>query len=227
MLDNKRLKANEFYSSLNLFLRVNHTTTYLSEQLTKNQQREAQRVYTNNNYIEKLCNSWSLIKDWHLLYSVYKVKKGIITKDIERSIIIYQYFYAVAIYNENHKDKTNRIRNTRNYILKQINDKDIKLTEKEKHKLDDIIKARFTRKDLGDTLTNSNTKLHIVKKMVNAILFIWSSGKNELTREVKGREYHSITQLAVAFRRILPIKWLSVDLTSANPQIIDDILKRT
>jgi hypothetical protein len=224
MLDNKRLKANELYSSVNLFLRVNHQTKYLTEQLTEKQEREAIRVHQQDTYIEKLSGAWWLIKDWYLLYAIHKAKKGILTKHIERGITIYEKFYDVEIYNTNYKDKTNRVRNTRNHILKQINDKGVELTKKEREKLDDTIKARFTRKDLGDTLTNSNTKAHLIYKMVNAILFLWSSGKNELIKEVKGREYHSITQLAGAFRPIIPIKWLSVDLTSANPQIIDTIL---
>lgn len=224
MLDNKRLKVNELYGSFNLFLRVNHPTTYLYEQLTEVQQRKAESLHKQEPYNEKLYGSWSFIKDWYLLYAVHKAKKGILTEHINRGIIIYEKFYDVEIYNTNYKDKKNRVRNTKNHILKQIKDKGVQLTEKELEKLDDTIKARFNRKDLGDTLTNSNTKAHIVKKMVNAILFIWSGGKNELSKVVKGREYHSITQLAGAFRPILPIKWLSVDLTSANPQILDNIL---
>jgi hypothetical protein len=224
MLDNKRLRPNEFYNSMNLFLRVNHPTKYLSEQLTPEQQRKAESLHKQDEYKDKLSGNWWLIKDWYYLFAVHKLKKGIFTKDIERNIVVYEKFYDVDIYNTNAKDKTNRVRNTRNYILKQISDKNVILTEKELERLEDTIKGKFIRKDLGDTLTNGNTKAHIVAKMVNAILFLWSSGKNEVIKEVKGREYHSITQIAGAFRPVVPIKWLSVDLTSANPQIIDNIL---
>lgn len=224
MLDNKRLKANDLYSSVNLFLRVNHATKYLSEQLTEKQQREAIRVHQQDTYIEKLSGSWWLIKEWYLLYAVHKAKKGILPSTIEREILIYKYFYDEDVYNDNVSDKKNRIRTTTSHIVKQVTDANILLNDSEVKWLNDVIKNRYKTLDKGDTLTNTNTKAHLVKKMVHALLFLWTDGQNEIIKEVKSREYHSITQLPSAFRCIIPIKYLSIDLTSANPQIVDSIL---
>ncbi len=224
MLDNRRLKANELYSSMNKFLRVNHPTKYLTEQLNEKQQREAIRVHQQDKYIEKLCDSWWLIKEWYLLYAVHKAKKGILPNNINREILIYKYFYDTDVYNTNLSDKHNRIRTTTNHIIKQLNKAEITLFESEVKWLNDVIKNRYKSLDSGETLTNTNTKEHLVKKMVHALLFLWSDGKNEVIKEVKSREYHSLTQLPSAFRCIIPIKYLSIDLTSANPQIVDSIL---
>ncbi|SHL07010.1 hypothetical protein [Flavobacterium chilense] len=224
MLDNKRLKANELYGSFNLFLRVNHPTTYLYEQLTDVQQRKAESLHKQEKYNEKLSGSWLLIKEWYLLYAVHKAKKGTLPTNIEREILIYKYFYDEDIYNANTSDKKNRIRTTTTHIVKQIKDAKVVLNDTEIIWLNNVIKNRYKTLDSGETLTNTNTKEHLVKKMVHALLFLWSGGKNEVVKEVKNREYHSITQLPSAFRCIVPIKYLSVDLTSANPQIVDSIL---
>lgn len=224
ILDNKRLKANELYSSLNLFLRVNHPTTYLYEQLTDVQQRKAESLHKQPDYNEKLGGNWWLIRDWYLLYAVHKAKKGILPSSIEREILIYKYFYDEDVYNDNVKDKHNRIRSTCNHIIKQLLDAKIMLIDSEIRWLNDVIKTRYKLLDSGEALSNTNTKEHLVKKMVHALLFLWSGGKNEVIKEVKSREYHSITQLPSAFRCIVPIKYLSIDLTSANPQIVDSIL---
>ncbi|QZK90686.1 hypothetical protein K5V07_09355 [Flavobacterium sp. CHNK8] len=224
MLDNKRLRANELYSSVNLFLRVNHATKYLSEQLTEKQEREARRVHKQDKYNDKLDSMWWLIKDWYLLYGVHKAKKGILPSSIEREILIYKEFYDEDVYNNNASDKHNRIRKTLAQIIKQLTDANILLVDSELKWLNDVIKNRYKSLDSGETLTNNNTKAHLIKKMVNALLFLWSDGKNEIIKEVKSREYHSITQLPSAFRCIIPIKYISVDLTSANPQIVDSIL---
>jgi hypothetical protein len=224
MLDNKRLKASELYSSFNLFLRVNHSNNYLFEKLTPNQQREAERVHKQDTSVEKLRDAWSLIKDWHFLYLVHKVKKGMLPKNIEREILIYKNFYDDEVYNKNAIDKKNRIRTTTTQIIKQLSDAKISLVDSDVKWLNEVIKNRFKSFDSGEKLTNTNTKEHLVKKMVNALLFLWSHGRNEVIKEVKSREYHSITQLPSAFRCIIPIKYVSVDLTSANPQIVDSIL---
>ncbi|REH00910.1 hypothetical protein [Flavobacterium aquicola] len=224
MLDNKRLKANELYGSFNLFLRVNHPTTYLYEQLTNVQIRKAESLHKQEQYNEKLSGSWLLIKEWYLLYAVHKAKKGILPTSIEREILIYKHFYDEQVYNNNSKDKHNRIRTTKNHIIKQLDDDEITLSDSEANWLNEVLKNRYKSIDNGETISNNNTKVHLVKKMVNALLFIWSGGKNEIIKEVKNREYHSITQLPSAFRCIIPIKYVSVDLTCANPQTVDSIL---
>ena len=224
MLDNRRLKANDLYGSFNLFLRVNYPTTYLYEQLTDVQQRKAESLHKQEKYNEMLNGSWLLIKDWYLLYAVHKAKKGILPTNIERQILIYKHFYDEQVYNDNSSDTHNRIRTTKNHIVKQIFDEKIALVDSEINWLNEVIKNRYKSIDNGETLSNSNSRVNLVKKMVNALLFLWSGGKNEIIKEVKNREYHSITQLPSAFRCINPIKYLSIDLTSANPQIVDSIL---
>lgn len=224
MLDNKRLRPNEFYNVMNSFLRVNHQTKYLTEQLTLVQEREVTRVHKQDEYIEKLSGAWWLIKDWYLLYAVHKAKKGVLPTSIERQILIYKYFYGDEVYNNNASDKHNRIRTTTTQIIKQVTDAKEVLVDSEIKWLNEVIKKKYKTLDNGETLTNINTKAHLVKKMVHALLFFWSGGKNEVIKEVKSREYHSITQLPSAFRCIIPIKYISIDLTSANPQIVDSIL---
>lgn len=224
MLHNKRLRPNEFYNAMDLFLRVNHNTKYLTTQLTQSQEVKAITLHKQDVYNERLSRYWWLIKAWYYLFAVHKVKKGILPSSIEREITIYKYFYDEDVYNDNVSDKKNRIRTTTTHIIKQITDAKVILVDSEVKWLNDVIKNRYKTLDGGDTLTNTNTKEHLVKKMVHALLFLWTNGQNEVIKEVKSREYHSITQLPSALRCIIPIKHLSVDLTSANPQIVDSIL---
>mgnify|MGYP006194708859 FL=1 len=61
--------------------------------------------------------------------------------------------------------------------------------------------------------------------MINAIIYLMTKGKCFAeVKDVKDRIYSPITQLPKDLRCIIPIKYISVDLTTANPQIVDKIL---
>lgn len=224
-LSNKRVYANEFLNSLNLFLRVNSSTYYLTDQLTSQQTNNANRLYFNENVSEVLYNFQYLLNDWYMLYAIHKVNNNMLPVSIEREIMIYENFYDVKIYNQFLGDKKNRARDVKKVIVDKLEIKGIELRNDELNWLNDVSKTIFKSLDTTQKYSHSNTRKNIKNKMINAIIFLMTKGKcNAEVKDVKNRVYSPLTQLPKALRCILPIKYVSVDLTSANPQIVDNIL---
>ena len=98
------------------------------------------------------------------------------------------------------------------------------LSEDESEWLKDVSKMIFKELDSGNDYVNYNTRKAIKRKMNNVLIFLLTNGKIGSVSEVKSREYNPLTQTPKALRSIIPIKLISVDLTSANPQIVDSIL---
>ncbi|WP_027137360.1 DEAD/DEAH box helicase family protein [Gaetbulibacter saemankumensis] len=223
-LDNQRVKPNEFYNSMDLFLRSNVNTSNYYNQLTPQQINSCNRLYFSKKTTNILKNKEHLTNDWQILYACHKITNNILPKNVEREIKLYDIFYDTNLYIEKSKDK-NRIRNTVRVILKRCMDSKITLNTTEYIWLDEVVKGVYKALNNTSAYVNSNTRKSIKKKMLNALIYFLTEGLVSEFEEIKSREYNPLTQLPAKFRCIIPIKYVSIDLASANPQITDSILK--
>tara|TARA_R110002167_G_scaffold366420_1_gene596488 strand:+ start:4037 stop:6685 length:2649 start_codon:yes stop_codon:yes gene_type:complete len=223
MLDNARVRPNEYFKTLDLFIRANVNTSRYFEQLSPKQMESGQGLYYDLEASNVLSNS-NLTNDWQYLYSCHKVANNILPDTIEREIKLYEIFYNCDVYKPLIDDK-NRVRAVKTKILKELVDNGIKLTSDENDWLDEVIKTIFRElKANGGEYTNYNTRKAIKAKMTNALIYLLTDGKVGKVTQTKNREYSALTQTPKALRRIIPIKHLAIDLTAANPQIINSML---
>lgn len=222
-LNNKRVRPNEFYNSVDLFLRANADGRYYFNRLSVQQLINSRALYSNDEKCALLQNN-NLLNDWQYLYSCFKVDNNILPDLIEREIKLYEVFYDVRLYEPLANDKPNRSRNIKSVIYNELDKLGIVVSEDEGEWLKDVSNMIFKELDSGNSYVNYNTRKAIKAKMNNVLIFLLTNGKVGKVSEVKSREYNPLTQTPKALRSIIPIKMISVDLTSANPQIVDAIL---
>ncbi|WP_298996742.1 DEAD/DEAH box helicase family protein [uncultured Tenacibaculum sp.] len=221
-LNNKRARRDEVYKLLDNYLRINSDTQHLNEQLTTSQVNKLTPIYGGCKIDSKL---QSLIDDWHFLYAIYKIKSKIYTKETARALNKQELFHDLEVYNNIYKDKKNRYRKARRTIINNCKKIGIELNENELFKLDECINTAFKELDTTGKYKNYNTRRNNTEKIVEVLGYLLTGGgKNYVVKEKKDREYNPITQLPSTFRHVIPIKMVEVDITSANPQIVDRVL---
>lgn len=222
-LDNKRVRPNEFYRSMDMFLRANTNTEFLYHQLTNAQTNSSVLMYGNDQAKDALRTQEQKTNDWQMLYACHRVTNNILSPEIEREIKLYELFYDKRFYINYNVDK-NRVRNVKRAILKSCKQLSIKLDESELEWLDEVVKASYKTLDNGEELVININRKTIKNKMTYALVYLLTDGHIYKFKDIKNREYNPLTQLPSKMRSIIPIKYVSVDLTSANPQIVDSIL---
>ncbi|REE07864.1 hypothetical protein DFQ09_11058 [Winogradskyella pacifica] len=219
MLECKRVYPNEFYNSVDLFFRSNVDTTYYFKQFQSNQFKKVNGVI-NNDILNEI--KW-LTNDWQYLYACHLVTNNVFPPIVEREIKLYKLFYNVELCIKYDGNK-NRIRNTVKAILKGCIDNLISPNDNELKWLKEVVKSIYKALDNNETFSHNNSRKNIKSKMINALLYLLTNGKITDSKDVKNRQYNPITQLPQKMRCIIPIKFVSIDLTSANAQICDYIL---
>src|SRR5690606_36829667 len=177
---------------------------------------EASRLYDNDETTAKLKNNY-LTNDWQYLYRCYKVENNNLSNIIEREIKLDEVFYNVSWYVPLAHDKHHRANNNKQATINELNNFDIILNEDVSEWLKDVSVKIFKELDETNQYINYNTRKAIKQKMINVLIYLLTNGKIGNVSEVKGREYSALTQTPKALRSIIPIKFISVDLTSANP----------
>ncbi len=221
-LNNKRVKPNEFYYSVDQMLRANTSTRFLSNQTIS---PKSKSLYSNDEVANNLTGVQYLINDWHMLYAIHKIDNNILPTSVEREITIYGAFYDVTIYDKFKHDKKNRVRSAQTHITAKLTAGNIELRTDELNWLNEVAKSIFKSLDECGKYSHGNSRKIMKSKMTNAIIYLMTNGKcNAEVNDVKGRIYSPLTQLPKAMRCILPLRFVSVDLTSANAQIVDNIL---
>ncbi|MBT8180341.1 MAG: hypothetical protein KJO53_02000, partial [Eudoraea sp.] len=191
-LDNKRMRPNEYYKCMDLFLRVNSDTTFYHEQLSSQQQCSAKMLYKDDHTEEVLTAHIHMINDWQMLYASHKVTNNILSSEIEREIKLYELFYDYDLYQELNVDK-NRIRNGKRAIIKRCKQQSILLDNDELEWLDEVIKSTYKALDNGDVLAFNNGRKVIKNKMTNALVYLLTDGHIYKFKEIKNREYNPLT----------------------------------
>lgn len=222
-LYNKRVKANEFYKSMDLFIRSNVDTRFYNKQLTPQQENNAKRLYYSQLVSDTLSDIEKLTNDWQMLYAIYKVTNNIFDNEIQQYITFNEIITDVELYERN-KGNKNRVRNVATQIIKRCDNNNIKLNDSEINKTVKTLKNTFKLLDTNADYIHTKTKKSMKNEMKNVLVYLLTNGAVNYGIEKRNREYNPLTQLSGHFRGIIPIKYISIDLASANPQICDSIL---
>jgi len=222
-LSNKRLYSGEFYKSVNAFLCVNGSTRNHSRQLSKSE-LNGSKIYVNEDAKDILKSVIWLTDNWQMLYAIAKIGNDNYSNKITKEICIAKVLYEKATYIKYQGNKKNRISNTRNAITKELESQGIAIDDVKSKFINKTIKSNFKKIDSGEYI-NYNSRKNLKKRMKEAIIFLLTKGLSGKGRTTKHREYNPLTLLPRELRSIIPIRYVEVDLTSANPQIIDSILK--
>lgn len=223
-LNNKRVYAGEFYKSVNAFLCVNGSTKYHVNQLSMHQ-KNASKSYFSEITCELLKTKSSLTDDWQMLYAIHKISNNRFTDTVARGLLIQEVFHNEEIYLRFKDAGSNRAKNTRNTIINSLQSKGIILTQNEKDRLKVAITSNFKKLQFDKPIGKYNSSKQLKKQMKQAIIFCLTKGKCGKAKRVGFREYSPLTALPNALRPVVPIKYVEVDLTGANPQFIDTILE--
>jgi hypothetical protein len=222
--NNKIVKVNEFYKCVDLFLRSNVNTDYYFEQLTQKQLEACNGRYKNDITTEILKELSWMTDDWQMLYAIYRVKNQELPEAVLRVIKLHEEAYNLELYQQFQDDKKHRVRDTMRAIISNLKTLKVTLDVSEKEWLKERIKSMYRDIDKGKRVY-SITKESLKKEVINCIGFLLTSGSgNHKSKEIKNREYNGLTHLPKGLRCMIPLKYLSIDLDSANAQIVDDIL---
>ena len=222
-LNNKRLYTGEFYRYFSTFLAVNGSSRNLLV-------RPKKEFLTNNaHYIcesakEVLHNNVKLTDDWHMLYRIYQISNNQYPDKIGRNLTIEQVMNDEDIYLKYLDKGSNRSSNTRKAILKQLKSNGITLNQRESDRLKRKIRENFNDLSNGKSFGQYYNPKYLKNQMKQAIIFGLSNWGNGVQKRVGHREYNPFTALPKSLRSIIPVRYVEIDLTSANAQFVDMIL---
>ncbi|WP_456442089.1 hypothetical protein [Psychroserpens sp.] len=223
-LNNKRIYAGEFYTYFATFLAING--------FSKNLLARPTNVFTGNNahHTDKMAhdilyNNVKLTDDWHMLYRIYQITNNHFPVKVERNLKVEQAMNDEAIYSKYVVTGSNRTANTRTVILKQLKSSGIVLNQRESDRLKRKIKENFNSLDGGKSFGQYYNESYLKKVMKEAIIFCLTGGKCGSQKLVDYREYNPFTALPKSLRSIIPIKYIEIDLSSANAQFVDILLE--
>lgn len=223
-LDNKRMYAGEFYNYFNTTLVINGSTNNLLQRPTK------KFIENNKHYLDGavqgvLHNHVKLTDDWHMLYRIYQISNNQFPTKVERNLKIEQAINAEDIYLKYMNSGSNRTSNTRKAIIKQLKSDDVVLTQKESGRLKRKTKENFNKLRGGKSFGQYYNSKYLKKVMKQAIIFCLTNGKCGSRKFVDYREYNPFTALPKSLRSIIPIKYIEIDVSSANAQFVDILLE--
>lgn len=221
-LNNNRVYAGEFYKSVNLFLCVNGSTKYHINKLSK-KQLNASEIYFDQEISNVLNTKSKLTDEWQMLYTIHQISNNQFPEKVARGLVIQEVFNNEELYLEYKDSGKNKFSNLKNAILKEL--KEVTLDANEIDRLNKTIKDNYNKLSENKSIAKYNSNRYLKKIMVQAIIFCLTNGKCGKGKRVGFREYNPLTALPNALRSIIPIKFVEVDLTEANPQFIDTILK--
>jgi hypothetical protein len=219
----KNLRRNDFYKSLNLFLRANVDSKYYKEQLSEDSLTSAIRMYQDDDVSKILKEQSEYTNDWQMYYSIHKTRNQKLSPELELEIQILLEINDIEVYNK-YNGRNQRVRDVYNTILKRLDEAPSQLNITQLSSIKNAVKETYKKIDKNETVYKFSRKT-LLDKIVDSHLFLLSNGEGSYrSKYIKNREYNAITQLTKVFRKTIPLRYLSIDLTSAYPQIVDKIL---
>jgi len=162
--------------------------------------------------------------DFQMLYAWYKCSKNILSEKVCRQFIMQEAFNNIELYKPYVGNKKNRNSNVVKAITKELAKQKIKLNQSDILRLKKVSKYIFKRLDSGHSYKNYNYRKVIKNRIKEAFVYLLTNGKIGKRKLTKNREYNPITNLPRTFRPLIPVKYLEIDLSSANAQVVDAIL---
>lgn len=222
-LDSKRLYAGEFYRSMQSYLFVNGNNKNLLNKPNKNQLNAASHHKCDNakKVLSKL--TW-LTDDWHMLYAIYRINQNQFDDTTTRELSILQSFYNEDLYKKYLESGSNRTTNTRKAIIRELKSMGIELNLKQQEQLKRKVVENFNSLQKGKSFAHYYNHKYLKRVMQDAIIFCLTGGKCGYRKMVDYREYNPMTALPKSLRSTIPLKYIEIDLSSANAQFIDILL---
>ena len=224
MLDKKRVQPQRFFKVLNNWIYINYPIDYLNYSFSESKLQQLKK------YKEPLPLELDevLVRDWHFLYGMFKTSVNVYDEDISRYLNAREQAANPLVWYNCKNGKKNRVRNTLNNVVKTYNVTD----NKEKEKIREIIINSFKRYDAlylknkdPKKFNNLEGKKVHHKKVINALIQLWHNGGGNYTSKAnKNREYGAITDLPGKLRKLIPLEFIELDITSANPQFVDKLI---
>lgn len=209
---------------MDLYLRSNVDTSYYFNQLSQNQ-----ADYGNANYMDvyssQMLNCYKDQTDtWQMLYAIYKFKKKVFPEHIERVINIYEQTHNIELYKSLADDTDHRADRAFAAISGALKSFEIVLNSNERKWVKERSKKLFMDLKSGKDIYSYSRK-SVINNLIESIGFLIAEGKgNHKPIEIKNREYYPLIRLPREMRCLIPIKYLIIDLDSANGQIVDSII---
>jgi len=221
---NKSFSVKDFYKSMDLFLRTNVNTQYYFEQLSAQEASNAFRIYNDEKVAKRLKKESHLTNDWQTLYAIHQITSGSFSSEIKRDMVKHIEAYNYDLYKKYKNDKDHRTGAVKEAIRKRLKGLSRYLNNQELEWLNKVVEDVYSRLDKDKELypvTENNLKT----KMVDYLVFLMTDGNGyHGTKLKKSREYNSMVMLPKVFRKVNPLIYLEIDLTAANPQLIDRVL---
>lgn len=222
-LNNKRLYAGEFYRYVSAFLAVNGSSTNLlvrpKKEFIDNHSHHASELAK-----AVLHNNIHLTDDWHMLYRINQINNNKYPDKITRNLCIEQAINNEDIYLKYLHTGSNRSSNTRKAILNLLKSNGITLNQVESDRLKRKITENFNTLRNDKSFGQYYNLKYLKNQMKQAIIFGLTNRGDGVQKRVGHRQYNPFTALPRSLRSIIPIRFVEIDLTSANAQFVDMIL---
>jgi hypothetical protein len=219
-LNKSNLSKKAFHNYLNHFIRANYPDLEYSYIPPQNTIKEWERLYKIP--MVKDIDKQSL-REWLLLYELYRIKSNDLNPGIEKTLKIFEIASSEEIFVDNHKDKRNRNTKVKRIIDQKLSINGIlSLDEMEKIKVEGIRRDIFKHYDERGYYTNKFTVMNLKKAMERALIHLLHKGQgNYAQKEIGYRSYGGITNLPKTLRAVIPLKYVELDVSYANPKFVD------
>lgn len=222
MLNTNTIKPLRFYDTLNKWIRVNYPMDYLTQQLTTKQLEQIQHYKAIRPLMDE-----NLVRNWHMLYSMYCVGAGNYDPEIKKHLRLRE----IAGNKDNilsaNKDGNNRTNLAHRAAIRQGKKEFGPLTSKDLETIGKVIKSSFKRLDESPKkgkYTNMEKMNINHKKVINLHIQLMHMGRGKYANVATGnREYGAITEVGKVLRCLIPLKYVDLDVTAANPQFVDHL----
>ncbi|MGM0932943.1 MAG: hypothetical protein ACQEWD_05820 [Bacteroidota bacterium] len=219
MLNNDSIEPLRFYGTLNKWIRVNCPIHYLTQQLTPKQVEQIKHYQAIIPNMDE-----DLVRDWHMLYSMYSVSVGKYNHEIKKHLRLREIAGNKDNILKANKNWNNRTNLAKRAAITQGKKEYGPLTPKDLKTIAKVVKSSFKRLDESKKGKYTNMEKIIInhKKVINLHIQLMHMGRgNYANVRTENREYGAITGVGRVLRCLLPLKFLDLDMVSANPQAID------
>jgi hypothetical protein len=181
------------------------------------------------------------VREWHMFYAMYSVSVGNYDPEIKRYLKVAEMAGDKKVITKFYKNKLYRMTLAPKEVEKAIEKKFIKVTPQDKELINKVLKRSFKRIDGKEveredveineeqgTTQGEYTNMEKVsiqhKKVINLLIQLMHMGQGKYANVRTGnREYGAITSVGKKLRCLVPLKFIELDMISANPQSIDHL----
>lgn len=222
----------DFHSYLYKFLRVNFPDLEYSYHLNGTQLENWRGIYQFNfqGSIDK-----KYLREWFIFYTMYQLKifknepknAEHLPRTIAREVAFYDTVSSSDIYEEHLEDRKNRNNLAEREIHTRLDDRNLSVqNDLEKLEVLKIKKEIFRHFDKKKGYKDKYSRDTLINTMRNVLIYLVNKGQGHFAqKQIDSRTYGPITNLPRRLRQIIPLKYVEVDVSYANAQFIDKLIR--